>query len=177
MWNCPKCSETNDDSTDVCWNCGTSSEGVEDAEFRRADDVGAECEGDRPLVEVLPESNVPEALQPREQKPVPRPRWRAAICPNCGSRNLAVDGGAAPWLAASALALIAVGFLLHAIGHSETGLMGYAAGGVLLLYMGLILGFTQDAWCRDCGVRFKKVDRLERSAQEDPLAQDDPEDG
>jgi hypothetical protein len=35
MWQCKKCREKLEDSFDVCWNCGTSKEGVEDPGFRR----------------------------------------------------------------------------------------------------------------------------------------------
>jgi len=34
MWTCPKCSEEHDDSFDICWNCGTTTEGVEDQNFQ-----------------------------------------------------------------------------------------------------------------------------------------------
>lgn len=37
MWTCVKCSETHDDSFSACWNCGTSKEGTEDANFRPVD--------------------------------------------------------------------------------------------------------------------------------------------
>ncbi len=40
MWTCPKCHSKVDPSFDVCWNCGTSAEGVEDPTFVRADDAG-----------------------------------------------------------------------------------------------------------------------------------------
>ena len=36
MWRCSKCSESVEDNFDVCWNCGTSTEGVEDAAFDRS---------------------------------------------------------------------------------------------------------------------------------------------
>ena len=34
MWKCSKCGESVDDSLGVCWNCGTSHEGIEDPAFR-----------------------------------------------------------------------------------------------------------------------------------------------
>jgi len=37
MWTCPKCSEEIDDEFDVCWNCGTDTEGNVDSEFETAD--------------------------------------------------------------------------------------------------------------------------------------------
>lgn len=35
MWRCGKCGETVESSFDVCWNCGTSKDGVEDPAFVR----------------------------------------------------------------------------------------------------------------------------------------------
>lgn len=42
MWQCIKCREKLEDDFEVCWNCGTSREGVEDPDFRKADDVRSE---------------------------------------------------------------------------------------------------------------------------------------
>ena len=41
MWTCPKCHSQVDPSFDVCWNCGTTPEGVEDPTFVKADDAPA----------------------------------------------------------------------------------------------------------------------------------------
>ena len=41
MWTCPKCGSHVDSSFDVCWNCGTTPEGVEDPTFIKADEAGA----------------------------------------------------------------------------------------------------------------------------------------
>ena len=38
MWICPKCSERVYDRLDICWQCGTSRNGLEDPTVRRADD-------------------------------------------------------------------------------------------------------------------------------------------
>ena len=38
MWSCQECSEMHEDSFDVCWNCGTSREGVRDPTFPCVDD-------------------------------------------------------------------------------------------------------------------------------------------
>lgn len=38
MWTCQKCNETHEDSFDVCWNCGTSKDGVQDPAFPRIDE-------------------------------------------------------------------------------------------------------------------------------------------
>ena len=40
MWTCPKCHTKIDPSFDVCWNCGTTADGVEDPSFVKADDSG-----------------------------------------------------------------------------------------------------------------------------------------
>jgi predicted ATP-dependent serine protease len=42
MWECPKCSETSEDTFDVCWNCGTSQSGQQDATFQA--DMDAESD-------------------------------------------------------------------------------------------------------------------------------------
>ncbi len=42
MWQCVKCREELDDSFDNCWKCGTSKEGVEDPDFRIADEYSSE---------------------------------------------------------------------------------------------------------------------------------------
>ena len=37
MWQCKKCKEDVDDSFEVCWNCGTTSDGVADPSFCKKD--------------------------------------------------------------------------------------------------------------------------------------------
>ena len=39
MWTCPKCGAKVDPSFEVCWQCGTTREGVEDPNFVRADET------------------------------------------------------------------------------------------------------------------------------------------
>ena len=39
MWTCPKCATKVDPSFDLCWQCGTSKDGVEDPGFIKADDA------------------------------------------------------------------------------------------------------------------------------------------
>ena len=41
MWACPKCAESLEDEFDICWQCGTDREGVEDEAFLAADDTEA----------------------------------------------------------------------------------------------------------------------------------------
>ena len=56
MWKCVKCHEKVDNNFEVCWNCGTSREGIEDPEFRPADQIPAdELESD-------PRSPKPESV-------------------------------------------------------------------------------------------------------------------
>ena len=43
MWKCAKCQERVEDSFEVCWNCGTSKDGIEDPAFRRAAEREAEA--------------------------------------------------------------------------------------------------------------------------------------
>lgn len=47
MWACPKCQRKISDDFDVCWSCGTTSDGVEDPDFVTADE--AEPIADPPL--------------------------------------------------------------------------------------------------------------------------------
>jgi hypothetical protein len=41
VWECTKCREAVEDTFDVCWNCGTSKDGLEDPAFQKADASGA----------------------------------------------------------------------------------------------------------------------------------------
>lgn len=59
MWNCRKCGETVDESLGVCWNCGTTSDGVEDPGFVREQethpeefDICASCGGELDVINV-----------------------------------------------------------------------------------------------------------------------------
>ena len=55
MWECKKCRERVEDSFEVCWNCGTSRDGVEDPSFH----------------------SEAEAAAPEEPKPPPKQRQAA----------------------------------------------------------------------------------------------------
>ena len=59
MWQCVKCREKLEDSFDVCWNCGTSKDGVEDPDFRKADEVPPE-EGSEPSADAVEPGDEPE---------------------------------------------------------------------------------------------------------------------
>jgi hypothetical protein len=63
MWTCPKCGTKVDPSFEVCWQCGTTADGVEDPTFVPADDAGPV---ESPLDLDMPEGDVPipEPLNP-----------------------------------------------------------------------------------------------------------------
>jgi hypothetical protein len=64
MWQCIKCREQVDDDFEVCWNCGTSSEGIEDPAFRRAEQVRAEeVEPSSPAFHPAPEVDESTAIR------------------------------------------------------------------------------------------------------------------
>lgn len=42
MWTCQHCRETNEASFDICWNCGTTKDGIPDQSFHTADDLPSE---------------------------------------------------------------------------------------------------------------------------------------
>lgn len=74
MWQCPKCREQVEAAFDLCWNCGTSKDGVEDETFRRADD--------EPTGGGTPAEEEPVVPPPPERQ---RP---AGVCPKCGARKV-----------------------------------------------------------------------------------------
>jgi len=63
MWTCPKCQSKVDPSFEVCWNCGTTAEGVTDPSFVRADDAGP-IEADPVTPELLVEEGTGELPEP-----------------------------------------------------------------------------------------------------------------
>lgn len=42
MWDCTKCHKRVEDAFDVCWNCGTTRDGLEDTEFASAREHAAD---------------------------------------------------------------------------------------------------------------------------------------
>jgi hypothetical protein len=70
-WTCSQCGQSVPGGFEVCWNCGTSQEGVPDPEFHK--ERGG---NDAPL----------EIWQPREVEPVAKRTGRP--CPRCGSENI-----------------------------------------------------------------------------------------
>ena len=80
MWQCGKCREKVEDGFDVCWNCGTSKAGVDDPEFRKADEVPPEQ-----LSESVAAA-LESAADPRHAKPpVPIKCPSPMRCPYCQS--------------------------------------------------------------------------------------------
>jgi len=63
MWTCPKCQSKVDPSFEVCWNCGTTAEGVTDPSFVRADDAGP-IEADPVTPKLLVEEGTGELPEP-----------------------------------------------------------------------------------------------------------------
>jgi hypothetical protein len=63
MWTCTKCGTKVDPSFEICWQCGTSSDGVEDPTFVPAD---AEMPNESPLDLDMPEGDapIPQPLNP-----------------------------------------------------------------------------------------------------------------
>ena len=54
MWTCPECSSKLDPSFDICWNCGTTPEGLRDPDFVSADEAGP--------IDDLPAPDAPELM-------------------------------------------------------------------------------------------------------------------
>ena len=68
MWQCATCREKLENSFDVCWSCGTSKDGVEDPDFRKADDIPPE-QVTKAIVQVA------ESQEEPEKNPI--------MCPRC----------------------------------------------------------------------------------------------
>ena len=58
MWTCKKCSESHEDSFDVCWKCGTSKEGIADPTFPRVEGKPTDEQSSEPIC-VCPICNEP----------------------------------------------------------------------------------------------------------------------
>src|SRR6185369_10477542 len=78
MWKCIKCRERIGDDLDVCWNCGASRDGIEDPDFRKADDFVPPTEGSPRAMETTE-----TAL--REGEPPP-PGKQHLACLRCGAK-------------------------------------------------------------------------------------------
>jgi hypothetical protein len=76
MWECTKCHESIEDSFEVCWNCGTSREGVEDPSFQKAEDAEVASSAEAMEFDNVGKtaSRIPSAVVSR--------------CPHCGGVEL-----------------------------------------------------------------------------------------
>lgn len=119
MWQCTKCREQLQDSFDTCWSCGTSKDGVENPDFRKADDVSLEqiFEADEEAIErgKEPEENPIACSRCRRNLDyvgtkafhegtrwgvlgdlgelfVSKERFDVYCCPRCGRVEFFVDG-------------------------------------------------------------------------------------
>jgi len=71
-WTCSQCGQSVPGGFEVCWNCGTSQDGVPDLDFDKE-----------------PEGNEEhEALQPQEAEPEPDATPTGRLCPRCGSAKI-----------------------------------------------------------------------------------------
>lgn len=88
MWKCTKCSEEVEDSFDVCWNCGTSKEGVENPHFLKPESE-TRTEPDQPVQEI-PVGNACPSCGGSNFKKVRPKSWVAFIsdrvCRDCKTR-------------------------------------------------------------------------------------------
>ncbi len=64
MWTCSKCATKVDPSFDVCWNCGTTADGVEDPSFVVADEANP---NESPLDIDMPQGDAPIAQPLNEE--------------------------------------------------------------------------------------------------------------
>jgi uncharacterized protein DUF4177 len=105
MWNCTKCREAIDEEFQICWNCGTSKDGIENSRFKKAeeiqpDDLSAPLNTNGPLP-LRPESTAIIAKSRPHEKRSPncsplsekweyfylsRREWRERIIAKCGYR-------------------------------------------------------------------------------------------
>lgn len=80
MWKCSKCGEDVEELFDVCWNCGTTSDGVEDPNFDKARRA-------RQLMSSMPELELAANLESEQRESIER-AWKGEArrpCPDCGS--------------------------------------------------------------------------------------------
>src|SRR5262245_19506271 len=105
MWECKKCQEVVGDELDVCYNCGTTEDGVEDPHFQHAEDIAPETLTSpgipipAPVFEDLPPAPAPRPKTPEleevstaiqeldDPKPERRtpPKKRSLRCPRCSA--------------------------------------------------------------------------------------------
>jgi hypothetical protein len=90
MWKCSKCGEEVEELFDVCWNCGTTSDGVEDVNFDKARRA-------RQLMSSAPEFDLGANLDAEAHDSMER-AWKGEKrhpCPDCGAPlgKIRVTGG------------------------------------------------------------------------------------
>lgn len=91
-WSCPHCGETVPRTFEVCWNCGTSREGVDDPDFRKETPEDGMATGDN-LPDAPQESQPPREAEPEEDlaagdnlpEGTSSARLPSYQCPKCGS--------------------------------------------------------------------------------------------
>ena len=86
MWPCVRCRQEVEDSFDVCWSCGTSKDGVEDPDFRKADDIPPAQLSEAVIEAAEPRKQDSEAIgeaanstEESEQHPIMCPRCRRRL--------------------------------------------------------------------------------------------------
>lgn len=62
MWECKKCRERIEGDFDVCWNCGTTRDGVEDPSFQREDEAESPPAPKQRPAPPLPKKAVPALI-------------------------------------------------------------------------------------------------------------------
>src|SRR5687767_7871880 len=91
MWQCAKCRESIENSFGVCWNCGTSKDGVEDPTFQQVEESvsptsTAALEFRQPTVPAVAEPHE-HANQSAERRARPSDAVDSQ-CPHCGGADL-----------------------------------------------------------------------------------------
>jgi DNA-directed RNA polymerase subunit RPC12/RpoP len=91
MWKCSKCGEEVEELFDVCWNCGTTSDGVEDPNFDKARRA-------RQLMSSSPELDIAAAHETEQREAMER-SWKGEKrrpCPDCGAplSRISLNGNA-----------------------------------------------------------------------------------
>lgn len=99
MWRCIRCRVHVGEGFEVCWNCGTSIDGVPDPDFHRAEPLSDEDMVEDARAVELPsvEAKSPD-IRANARDGSFRPR-----CPHCGgaqlySRRIAAGSGEGPYL-------------------------------------------------------------------------------
>ena len=96
MWICPKCDESNEDTFDACWKCGTTPAGVEDPAFGRqsgtVDCLRCHTPLERVGTKTFHEGTNWGMLGELGELFVKRSRFDVYRCPRCGHVEFFLDG-------------------------------------------------------------------------------------